>query len=379
MVFCVAVNAEEISRDTAFTPVVIDYFYQSGCADCAEINNRILPEIKERFEGFCVLNKYDVGEHSNVVRLVAYQNKLGVRESHPVLMVVDYSYVLNGYSSIEKNIFRVLDESIAEHMEEGWRMPDPIVKKEFHNDIVRDRFREFTFPAVILGGLLDGINPCAIGTMIFFMSLLAVAGVGGRGFLLMGVSFCCASFIVYTILGLGLLHALYLLEGFEHVRNLVEIIVIVILGLLAGLSFRDGIKYKQSGNAGTILLQLPARLKKMIHNIMRSGVRNGGIVIGGIVVGALVTLLESVCTGQVYIPTLVFVIKTDTETGRAWQYLLLYNAMFILPLAVIFMVAYFGTNSRVLVEWSRKHVVSSKFLMGCFFAFLAVLMILMRQ
>ena len=59
--------------------------------------------------------------------------------------------------------------------------------------------------------------------------------------------------------------------------------------------------------------------------------------------------------------------------ARAWGFLLLYNAMFIVPLVAVFVVTCFGLKTEVLLEWSRRNVVRSKILLGCFFLAMAVL------
>ena len=85
-------------------PVVIDYFYEAGCADCAKVRNQILPDLKERFEGFYVINNHDVGIRTNVIRLVAYQEKLQIKKNDPVLMVVDNQYVFNGFDAVKAGL-----------------------------------------------------------------------------------------------------------------------------------------------------------------------------------------------------------------------------------------------------------------------------------
>jgi len=213
------------------------------------------------------------------------------------------------------------------------------------------------------------------------MSLLAVSKVKGGGLLLMGVSFCLASFMTYTALGFGLLRALYLFTGFPHIRFGVEIMMIAVLSIFAYMSFHDAYCYKITGEHKQVTLQLPHSIKMRIHRIMHAGLGTGSLVFGGLLIGAAVTALESVCTGQVYIPTLVVVIKSSFDTlsvgeesvSRAWSYLFLYNAMFILPLAVVFVLTYFGLKTKTLLTWSRKNVVINKILLGCFFLAMAVL------
>jgi cytochrome c biogenesis protein CcdA len=54
------------------------------------------------------------------------------------------------------------------------------------------------------------------------------------------------------------------------------------------------------------------------------------------VTGLLVSILEAVCTGQVYLPTIAYVLKRTHLWVEALGYLLLYNIMFIAPLFVVF-------------------------------------------
>jgi hypothetical protein len=66
------------------------------------------------------------------------------------------------------------------------------------------------------------------------------------------------------------------------------------------------------------------------------------------VTGFVVSIIELACTGQVYLPTIIFVTGMPAMRGQAFFYLLLYNLAFILPLVVVFGLAYFGTTSEQL-------------------------------
>lgn len=374
--FCIGVYVTAAQVEThAITPVIIDYFFETGCSDCNRVSDEIMPELEERFGGFYVVNRHDVGIKSNVVKLVTYQEKLGIVENEPVCMVVDYRYVLNGFAAIKKGLFDRINECVAARLEPGWTPAPPVRVPQTGNDmgIVEGRAKSFTLPAIMAAGLIDGINPCAISTLVFFMSLLAVSKVSGGGLALMGASFCLASFATYTALGFGLLRALHLLAGFPVARIAVETAMIIALCIFAYLSFRDAWRYKASGDANQMALQLPHKVKMKIHKKMRSGLGIGSLALGGLFMGAVVTALESVCTGQVYVPTLVLMIKSGKVVSRAWFYLLLYNAMFVVPLIFVFVLTCFGLRMETLVKWSKKNVVISKLLLGCFFAVMAAL------
>lgn len=375
-----AARGEPSSAVFPAPPVVIDFFYEPGCHDCERVKAEVLPELDARFAGFYVLNRHEMGLASSMARLAAFQERLGVSDNEPVSMYVDYRHVFSGFTAIRDGLMGCVDELLAERQVPGWTPPAPIPVAGFPGEAAAPaerRLERFTLPMVLAGGLLDGINPCAVSTLVFLMSLLAVSGVRGRGLLAMGASFCLASFVTYTALGLGLLRALHLLAGFGLARFWVGAVMAGVLGVFAFLSFRDALRYRRSGDPSDVSLQLPEAIKRMIRRVIKRGLGAGSLALGGLVIGAAVTALESVCTGQVYVPTLALVARTGNSTARAWSYLLAYNAMFVLPLVAVFLLVYFGLRTEALLRWSRRNVVLSKVLLGIFFLGTALLIWLM--
>jgi hypothetical protein len=361
--------------------VVIDYFFEAGCPDCQKVRSQVLPDLEERFTGFYVLHYNDVGEEEVIRKLFAYQEKLGITENKPVCMVVDYNYVLNGFPAIKDRLLEQIDECVAARMVEGWKPPEPIPVARDRSetlDIARRRATGFTLAMVIIAGLTDGINPCAIASLVFLMSLLRLSRNAGRGLILMGTSYCLAAFVTYIAIGFGLLRGLHLLDTFESAQDGLQLVMLGVLVVLATLSFRDAYIFKRSGNPDDIALQLPTGVKKRAHKIMREGLKARSLVLGGITIGVLVTALETVCTGQVLVPTLVVIIRQSQGAARELFYLLAYNAMFILPLIVVFVLTYYGLTTEQLMAWSKRNVVFSKVLLGSFFVAMGVLLVVLR-
>ncbi len=353
------------------SPVVIDYFYEPGCPECLRIKREVLPDLAERYEGFYQLNRHDMGLVSNVVKLVAYQEALGVTKNSPVSMFVDYTKALCGIEAIRSGLFPFLDESIEARMMSAWTPPNPIDwDASCGMERARQRAGSFTVPAVIAAGLIDGINPCAISTLVFFMSLLIVSGIRGRGLLLMGTSFCLASFATYTAIGFGLLRCLHMLEAFPTAKAVFEGVLAATLLLLAFLSFRDAIRYRRSHNPHHVSVQLPDKVKRLIHTFLRKGVKSHHLLLAGLGVGTVVTALETVCTGQVYVPTMALVIREGGDS-RILALLLLYNAMFIMPLTAAIILTRYGLTTQTMLRWSKQNVPSSKILLGIFFLAIA--------
>ena len=221
----------------------------------------------------------------------------------------------------------------------------------------------------------DGLNPCAFATIVFLTSLLATGGRSGRAVFLGGFAFCLASFATYLLIGLGLLSALRRLEGFGGVRTVVEWGTVAILAVLGALSLLDAWRYGRTGDARTVWLQLPDSVKHRIHRFALARWGGPAVFGTGLVCGAGVTVLESVCTGQMYLPTLVFMSR-DGGGCRAWSLLLLYNILFVVPLFAVFILGALGVRNQRLVDWTRRHVVPAKLLLATVFLALAVLLLI---
>jgi cytochrome c biogenesis protein CcdA len=106
-----------------------------------------------------------------------------------------------------------------------------------------------------------------------------------------------------------------------------------------------------------------------------TSLRLARLVLSALITGFLVSILEAVCTGQMYLPTITFILKTTTLKLKAFTYLLVYNIMFIIPLVVIFLLALFGVTSQQFAQFIRKHMVSIKLLMAVVFISLGVLLV----
>jgi cytochrome c biogenesis protein CcdA len=112
-------------------------------------------------------------------------------------------------------------------------------------------------------------------------------------------------------------------------------------------------------------LQLPGGLKDRIRSVVRTGAQARRFVIAAFVVGIAISLLELACTGQVYLPTILYMLKSGTS--GALTHLLVYNIAFILPLVIVFVLAWAGMRSEALVEFQRRNTALVKILTGVLF------------
>ena len=142
--------------------------------------------------------------------------------------------------------------------------------------------------------------------------------------------------------------------------------------LFAVLSLWDYRKIRQ-GKTAEILLQLPKSIKKRIHQTIRAHTRMRGYIVAAFAAGVLVSVFELACTGQVYLPTLVYM---NQSALNHWSILLLllYNVGFILPLSLVFVLYLFGLQHEGLRAWYGKRIFLVRFGTAALFAIMGVAM-----
>jgi len=365
-------------------PVFAEIFTQAGCDDCEWVRQVFLPRAAARYGSNLVVQISYTTERAVLLRLLGLLESRGIRENAPVYLAIAATDVLAGRKAIDAQAFALVDARLEGEGSES-RLAEGLAPSPVHaatpsespppDAAIADRlFARFTVPAVAIAGLADGFNPCAFATVVFLTSLLAAGGRSRRVRLLGGMAFCIASFLTYFLMGFGLLRAVRALDAVQWARLAITFATASALVVFAVLSVVDAVRFHRRRVASAVILQLPSSVKRRIHGISRVCFGGPAVLLGGLLCGAGVTLLESVCTGQLYLPLLVW-LSREGGGARAWSLLLLYNAAFILPLFAVFLLAAFGMQNQRLADWSRRHVVPAKLLLALVFIALAVLLL----
>ena len=118
-------------------------------------------------------------------------------------------------------------------------------------------------------------------------------------------------------------------------------------------------------------------MKILIRKIAMESWSGPAVVVAGLGCGLLVTLLDALCTGQVYVPVLALIAR-EPGAWRSFAFLIAYNLAFIAPLVAVFVIFSGTTDAFQMAKWSSKNVIPAKIALGVVFAFLAVLMLIIR-
>ncbi len=346
-------------------PVWMAYFYEVGCQECG----------RAEYDIRYVESKYPqvMVEEYNLQGDAALAEWLGARLdvpeekrlATPALFVGD-DYLI-GPEITSGAVMALAEKYAAGGAERVW---DDFHPEEAERGIL-ERFESFGFLTVAFAGLVDGLNPCAFATLCFFVSYLALSGREGREVLATGAAFTLGVFLAYLAVGLGFYQVLDLLgDLLTTLGRWVYGLTGLFCAVLAVFSFLDFLKARRSG-IGDMSLNLPHALRMRINAVIRKGRHSQAFVVGSFFTGVAVSFLELACTGQVYLPTIVFVVSQPEMQVRALLFLILYNLLFILPLVVVFIMAYYGTNSKQLTRFLERRGATIKLGMALLFAALA--------
>lgn len=368
----VVVTASAPSPQTGTTPtgatavIHAAFFYQPGC-DACERSEHDLKYITDKYPQLQV-------QRFNVKTEVALNQYLCLRVNVPEdqQLTAPAFFVGNGYLLGDQVRAIPLETLIEPYLPTGAAEPwaDWEAHKQEAEETIVGRFRSLGLLTVVGAGLLDGINPCAFATMIFLISYLSVRKRKGRELLATGAAFTVGVFLAYLGVGLGFLRFLASLPILDVLGKwLYAITALLCLGLAWG-SFMDYRKAKE-GRLEDMSLKLPKRMRGWTHRLIREGSEAQRFMLASFLLGLVVSLIELACTGQVYLPTIVFVLGVPAWRTRGALALVIYNVMFVLPLIGVFLLAYFGTTSQQLLRWMNKRASAVKLGTAVLFLFLA--------
>lgn len=357
----------------------VTLFYASHCKVCLELKKEFLPKVKQQYNGKVRWQELETDANGgNLALLYMVFRENGFSEPRVPAIRVNKK-LLVGKTDIEEKLVSEIEAAIASAPETA-PLAEPAQNMHASSTTLTTVFSGMSATAIIGAGLIDGINPCAFAVIVFFVSFLAVYGYNRRDIVYVGSAYCLAVFLTYLGLGLGVFKALYALSGFYTAMKVFYYLTAGFCLLLFFLSIYDWLNYTKTGSSEGMLLQLPKSFKLNINRItgafMRGKNRSPLYLLGAsFTVGVAVSLIEAVCTGQVYVPTIVFIMKDPALRSKAIWYLLLYNFMFVLPLVAVFLLSFAGFESGRFSALFKKHLGLTKILLALVFLALGLMLL----
>ena len=339
----------------------IYFFYGEGCPHCTQVEKFF--ETQKLYDSYPIDKREVYFNRENAIFFNDLLTKLGKsNESRGVPTLIIGDTVLVGDSPIIENFVSLADAFLEENKakEKVVVAPDnPVIPVSVTEDIGSEtntsattsgadvstdsllQANNLTLLAVIVGSMVDAINPCEFAVLIILMTTILATG-NAKKALLSGLAFSASMFISYFLMGLGLYKALGL-GGISDWFFLVIGWLAIIIGIF---NLKDYFWYGKG-----FLMEVPMawrpRLKSLIHSVASPW--------GAFATGFIVSLFLLPCTSGPYIVILGMLAK-NTFDIQAVLYLLLYNLIFISPMIIITLAVYKGFDPAKAEEMRQKRL-----------------------
>jgi len=221
---------------------------------------------------------------------------------------------------------------------------------------------EINLPIIVGAALIDGINPCAFGVLLFLLAFLTKTAHKAH-MLINGLVYIFAVFLTYLAAGLVLLPVIRSLAGISVISYYVIAGIIALAGLL---EIKDYFWYGKWFSLG-IFPSESQRIKNYVQKV-------GDSPFTAAFLGVFVALVELPCTGAVYLAVLALM-SMSGFTMSNMSFLVLYNFIFVLPLIIILVFVVKGIHWKKFEDWRQKHKGSMRLFIGLLLLGMAAWMI----
>lgn len=354
------------------------FFYWNGCPHCAKVEDFFNEnDIQKKFS----LEKKEIYfNRNNLSEFNEYVKKLNLSSDQvgvPMLIIdseSDSCTYLAGDKSIVDFFQKKLDELQAgwctesencdpltcdhqncthENCEKQWaiiqttsiKKPDvetnivaeqeivneEIVLKNKEKAVLTQRIKFFGI--MMPAALADSINPCAFAVMLLLLTAILSRHQSRRKTLLAGILFSFAVFLSYFAMGLWLFSALATLNNTFILK-----LIVGVLGILVWLAnLKDYFWYGKR-----FVMEVPfsrrPKMQDMIDKVSSPW--------WAFVVWLLVSIFLLPCSSWPYFTILGYLSAESKELHtRGYIYLLVYNLIFVLPMAIIAILVAFGYST----------------------------------
>ncbi len=366
-------DSREGAADRPPEPVRVYFFTTPGCGECAHARD-MLSRVQREYPRLEILER-NIRKADSAQLNEALSEQFTVPELQRLVTPAVFSQA--GYLIKDDIQPGTLGEMLTRASNlpasDAWhRVSADTLTLAAAEQAIETRFGNIQLGVILGAGLLDGLNPCAFATIILFLSYMQIARRGVGAMLAVGTFFILGVFCTYFVLGLGLAEVIEKIAVLESLGRVLTYALAAFVLVILVLNVRDGILCLQ-GRLAETTLQLPKMIKQRVRDVVRTGARHPKFVIAAFGSGVIISVLELACTGQVYAPTIYYMVQSGSGTAVMW--LLIYNLAFIAPLVLIFTMTFFGLRSDALIRFQAEKTATVKFLTAALFLVLFVVLI----
>ncbi|MEY4731113.1 MAG: hypothetical protein RL681_59 [Candidatus Parcubacteria bacterium] len=201
-------------------------------------------------------------------------------------------------------------------------------------------------PLLVVAALVDSVNPCAFSVLLLTLAFLVSLGRTRTNILAIGSFYIAGVFLIYVLIGLGLVKALAAF-ALPHLIARIGAAILIAGGFLNVVN--------ELFPSFPIKTKIPQAAHRTMAVLMEKASYRTALILG-----IFVGLSEFPCTGGPYLLILGLLANAGTFM-QGFGYLLLYNLIFVLPLVIILGA---GSDHAVLERvqsWKRERSGAMRF------------------
>lgn len=344
------------------------YFYTSSCKDCNNTQD-FLKTLSADYElnisgkaenSRLVIDQRNITQENNLILLQQLFEYYDVPEDKREVPVMFYSKgYISGYDHIKENLEKEIISGEALNFDYDLLDKGINVKRLTYQNI----------PGIFLTGLINGINPCSISMLFLLLSLVISKK---SNIIKFGFSYIAGKMAAYFSFGIAAYNIITVVDSaaFRNVQYGISILMIILSLVLALLNFRDAYWAKKE-IYNNVKMQLPGSLRKYNHRIIASLAGKADsrwAVVIIFLLGAIISLGEFLCTGQIYVATIVYLVQnTSGLTGITVFSFILYVLAASIPLIILVILVNRTKQLLLVSEFVRKHLPVIKVIFGVTF------------
>lgn len=329
--------------------VVVEFFYSSGYCEQCEEKKPIITDIEEYYGANITVKQYPVD-------LEEYKENYDKFRSYgfatwPAVVVKNSSSSeeFNLLFDYEEITFSNLENAIDYHLKGNYSEKPPEPEEEKVDTIfgLLD-LSDYSLPVItIILAVADSFNPCSFFVFLILISILFHMQSRKRMLLVAGIFIFFSGFF-YFLLMTAILNAILISEH-ETIITLIAGFIALVVGIL---NIKDFFIFKKG-----ISLSIPEEKKSKIFKQVRTIAKMPYIygLIGYTVILALtVNTVELLCTLGLPLAYTNILTSYNLSVMQYYIYLIVYNAIYVIPLFVIVVIFIVILKHWKLSEWQGR-------------------------
>ncbi|MBI5405515.1 hypothetical protein HY972_00545 [Candidatus Kaiserbacteria bacterium] len=204
-------------------------------------------------------------------------------------------------------------------------------------------------PLVLASALLDSVHPCSFSILLITIAFLFGLQMTRKKILQIGGVYIAGIFAAYLLIGLGILKVLHLFNT-PHFMGKLGATLLIVFGII-------NLVNRFFPNT-PIKLSMPSFTKRPMANLMEKA--SFAAAFG---LGALVGICQFPCMGGPYL-MVIGLLRDQMTFAGGFLYLVLYNALLIIPLALVLWFAADKVVVEKMQEWKISHLARVRLVAG---------------